>query len=104
MATDAALEAEDEGLEAEASGLRLLALAPADAGGRIDKVLAARLPELSRSRLQALIAEGRVSFAGRPVADASARAEAGDYAIEIPAPVAAEPEPEAIPLVVLYED
>ena len=104
MASEATLETEDDGLEAEASGLRLLALAPEEAGGRIDKVLAARLPELSRSRVQALIAEGRVSRAGRPVADASARAEAGDYQIEIPALLPADPQPEAIPLVVLYED
>ena len=104
MASEAALETEDEGLEAEGPGLRLLALSPQDAGGRIDKALAAHLPELSRSRVQALIAEGRVSHAGRPVTDASARATAGDYAIEIPALLPADPQPEDIALVVLYED
>ena len=104
MPSEASLDAEDEGLEADACGLRRVALSPQDAGVRIDKALAAQLPELSRSRLQALIAEGRVSHAGRPVADASARAEPGDYLVEIPAPAPADPEPEAIPLVVLYED
>lgn len=105
MATDAALENDDEGrLEAEAASRLVVALSPAEAGGRVDKVLAQRLPELSRARLQALIAEGRVSRAGRPVTDASARAEAGDYEIEVPPPAPAEPLPEAIPLVVLYED
>ena len=104
MASEAALDTEDEGLEAEAASLRLLALAPEDAGGRVDKALAAKAPELSRARIQALIAEGRVSFQGRPVADASARAETGDYQLEIPPPAPAEPEPEAIPLSVLYED
>lgn len=104
MGAEAALETEDEGLETEVCGLRLVALSPEDAGGRVDKALAARLPELSRSRIQALIAEGRVSRAGRPVTDASARAEAGDYEIEIPAPLPAEPLAEDLPLVVLYED
>jgi 23S rRNA pseudouridine1911/1915/1917 synthase len=104
MASEASLETEDEGLEAEASSLRLVAVAPEEAGGRVDKALAALAPELSRSRLQALIAAGRVTHAGRAVVDASARAEAGDYAIEIPAPLPADPRPENIPLVVLYED
>jgi 23S rRNA pseudouridine1911/1915/1917 synthase len=104
MAAEAALDTEDEGLEAEACGQRTVAVPPEDAGGRIDKALAARLPELSRARIQALIAEGRVSLAGRAVADAAARAEAGDYLIEIPPPQPAEPQPEAIPLAVLYED
>jgi len=76
----------------------------ADAAGRIDKALAERLPELSRARIQALIAEGRVSRAGIALADASARAQPGDYRLEIPAPAPAEPQPEDIPLVVLFED
>jgi 23S rRNA pseudouridine1911/1915/1917 synthase len=104
MASEAELESEDEGLEAEASGLRLVALGPEEAGTRIDKALAQRLPDLSRGRIQALIAAGLVSRAGRPVADASARAEAAEYRIEIPPPEPAEPQPEAIPLAVLYED
>lgn len=75
-----------------------------EAGGRLDKALADALPELSRARVQALMAEGRVSRDGRPVADGSAKAQAGDYRIEIPAPAPATPQPEAIPLDVLYED
>ena len=104
MASEAALETEDEGPEAEACERLLVALPPEDAGVRVDKALAGRLPELSRARLQALIAEGRVSRAGRPVSDASARAEAGDYEIAVPPPAPAEPLAEAIPLVVLHED
>lgn len=79
-------------------------IAPDAAQGRIDKLLAERLPDLSRARLQALIAEGRVSREGVPVADASARAAPGLYEIAIPPPAAAEPKPEPIPLTVLYED
>ncbi|TAJ68898.1 MAG: RluA family pseudouridine synthase [Phenylobacterium sp.] len=99
------MTSEPEDLEAEGAedlfGLRVVAL---EAGGRVDKALAAALPEFSRARLQALIAEGRVSRDGTAVADGSARAVAGDYRVEIPPPVAAEPQPEDIPLVVLFED
>jgi len=91
-----ASEADDE-----TYGLRVVAL---EAGGRVDKALAERLPEFSRARLQALIAEGRVSRDGTPVTDGSAKAVAGDYRVEIPPPVAAEPLPENIPLTVLFED
>ena len=104
MASEAALEADDDGLEVAASGLLVLALAPEEAGGRVDKALAARLPELSRGRIQALIAEGRIRRGGRPVADAAIRAEAGDYEIDIPPLQPAEPQPQEMPLVVLYED
>jgi len=104
MASEAALEADDDGLEVAASGLLVLALAPEEAGGRVDKALAARLPELSRGRIQALIAEGRIRRGGRPVADAAIRAEAGDYEIDIPPLQPAAPQPQEMPLVVLYED
>ncbi|HET6970455.1 MAG TPA: RluA family pseudouridine synthase [Phenylobacterium sp.] len=83
---------------------RVVALDADEAAGRIDKALAAKLPELSRARLQALIAEGKVSFAGAAVTSGSARATAGEWTIEIPAPRPAEPQPEAIALTVLYED
>jgi len=85
----------------EVFGLRVVTLA---AGGRVDKALAEALPEFSRARIQALIAEGRVSRGGAPVTDGSAKAQAGDYRLEIPPPEPAEPQPEAIPLTVLYED
>jgi 23S rRNA pseudouridine1911/1915/1917 synthase len=89
--------------EEEAFGVRIVAVGPDDVG-RIDKVLADLLPEMSRARVQALIAQGRVSRDGAPVADASGKAQAGDYRFEIPPPEAAEPAPEAIPLKVLFED
>jgi 23S rRNA pseudouridine1911/1915/1917 synthase len=84
--------------------VRLVAVGPDDAGARIDKVLADLLPQMSRARVQALIAQGRVSREGAPVADASGKAQAGEYRLEIPPPEAAEPLPEAIPLKVLFED
>jgi 23S rRNA pseudouridine1911/1915/1917 synthase len=45
-----------------------------------------------------------LSFGGAVVADASAAARAGEYRLIVPPPAPAEPQPEAIPLTVLYED
>ena len=108
MGSDADSEADDEGPFEEGgagAGAPLVVELTADAaGGRIDKTLAARLPDLSRARIQALIAVGRLSRDGRPVADASARAEAGSYTLVVPPPQPAEPQAQAIPLTVLYED
>jgi 23S rRNA pseudouridine1911/1915/1917 synthase len=107
MASEVDFEPDDDeagGADASAPyGERVVTLAP-DVAGRIDKALAERLPELSRARIQALIADGRVSRGGLALADASARAQPGDYRLEIPPPAPAEPQPEDIPLAVLFED
>ena len=84
--------------------LRLLEVAPDGASGRLDKLLASGLPELSRGRVQALIADGRVTRDGVLVTSGSAKAQAGTYHVEIPPPTSAIPLPEDIPLTVLYED
>lgn len=79
-------------------------VAPGDAGARLDRYLAARLPELSRSRIQALMDQGRVMVA-RVVRKPSYRVGAGEtVCVEIPAPAPSEVLPEPIPLEVLYED
>ena len=44
---------ETEGDEDEAFGIRIIAVGPDEAGGRVDKVLADLLPEMSRARVQA---------------------------------------------------
>jgi len=73
-------------------------------GVRLDKALAGIFPELSRARLQALIADGAVSRDGEAVTSGSAKAPAGVYVVALPPVVSATPEPEAIPLTVLFED
>src|SRR5262245_29983643 len=80
--------------------------APADATGlRLDKWLAEAGTGMSRSRLRTLIEEGRVTANGAAATDPSAKVIPGAvYAIDPPAPTAAEPQPEAIPLDILYED
>jgi 23S rRNA pseudouridine1911/1915/1917 synthase len=79
--------------------------ADADASrARLDAWLAARLPELSRARIQSLIEGGQVLLEGRP-ARASARLRPGQtISIHVPPPVPATPEPEDIPLDVVFED
>jgi 23S rRNA pseudouridine1911/1915/1917 synthase len=75
-------------------------------GTRLDKALAALLPALSRSRLQALIQAGHVHLDGaKPVIDVSHRVRAGDVVtLAIPEPESATPEGQEIPLDVVYED
>lgn len=77
---------------------------PEQAGERLDRAVARHAPELSRTRVQELIAAGLIFVGGRPAKGAS-RVRAGERVH-----VTAEPrpplraEPESIPLDVLYED
>jgi 23S rRNA pseudouridine1911/1915/1917 synthase len=74
-------------------------------GGRLDRVLALGLPALSRTRLKALILDGAVTSSGRPILDPGHRVKSGDtLSVNVPPPEPAEPEGEAIPLNVRYED
>nr|WP_255568129.1 RluA family pseudouridine synthase [Brevundimonas sp. PAMC22021] len=73
-------------------------------GVRLDKALSDAFPSLSRARLQALLAEGAVTRDGLPVSTGSAKALPGLYAVALPPIAPADPQPEAIPLVVLFED
>jgi 23S rRNA pseudouridine1911/1915/1917 synthase len=94
----------DEDFDPYDPGVRVVEIAPEEAGGRLDKTLAGKVGDLSRGRIQALMASGQVSLAGKPLTDASAKAAPGLYTLLIPPVEAAEPEGEAIPLTVLYED
>ena len=100
---------EDDDLAAEAPSAegmaaRIVMIEPGAAGGRLDKTLAELLPDLSRGRIQALMAQGLVSRDGAPLLDASAKAKPGEHQLLIPPPTPADPQPEAIPLSILYED
>ncbi len=81
---------------------------PDDAPPRLDKALAAAVPEeaaLSRSRLMRMIEDGAVSRGGAVVRDPKARAVPGEeWEIRLEPAVAVELRPEAIPLAVVYED
>ena len=88
------------------SGQRLEVIVAGDEGStRLDRVLAARLAELSRSRLKALILAGQVTIKNTPVRDPAYHVAAGDtITIDVPEAVPAEPAPEDIALDIVYED
>ncbi|MBI1799913.1 MAG: RluA family pseudouridine synthase [Candidatus Eisenbacteria bacterium] len=74
------------------------------AGERLDRFLASAQADLSRSRIQSLIREGRVAVNGEP-ARASTRLKTGDRVrFEPPPPRTVALDPEDIPLSVMYED
>ncbi|MEN9855989.1 MAG: hypothetical protein RLZZ157_1115 [Pseudomonadota bacterium] len=107
---------DDEWLETEASApmalrlpeaddLQQVVAGPEDAGQRLDKFLADAFPALSRSYLKHLIEKARVTRDGVMEVSVSAKVKAGvTYRVAVPPPEPAEPEPEDIPLRVLYED
>lgn len=78
-------------------------LSDQDLGQRLDRLLAAALPQLSRARLQALLAEGAVTVDDGPVGPKD-RPRAAIYRVTLPPVASATPLPQAIPLMVLYED
>lgn len=86
-----------------------ISVAEQDAGSRLDKILALHLPDMSRSRLQALIKEGCVLHITpkfeRTIMTPSAAVKPGDhFRLTIPDAVEPIPEPENIPLNVVFED
>lgn len=84
--------------------VRCLTVDASAAGARLDRWLAARVPELSRARLQALITEGRVRVDGR-ARKASHRVDSGETVeVEIPPPAAETLVPEPIALTIVFED
>jgi len=89
------------------------------AGERLDRALASLLPDLSRSRLKALIEAGQLMtlaelpdegeedgpLSGQTVTEPSGRVKAGQiFALRLPEAESAIPLPQDIPLTILYED
>lgn len=83
-------------------------LPPELAGERLDKALAAAAPAgqgLSRSRIQALIAEGAATLGGLPIDDPRVKVRGGEeIEIALPPPAPARAQAEEIPLAIVYED
>ncbi len=78
---------------------------PGDAGERLDRLLATRLAALSRSRLKQLVEAGRVTMGGATIKDPSLRVKPGQtFVLALPEPVADRPLPQAMDLVIVYED
>jgi 23S rRNA pseudouridine1911/1915/1917 synthase len=87
-------------------GQRLQVIVAGDEGSaRLDRVLAARLSEVSRSRLKALILAGKVAVGNAPVSDPAYHVASGDtITIDVPEPSPPEPLGENIALEIVYED
>lgn len=97
MAEDTDFEFENEPVE--------VIVDEANAGGRLDAVLAKEHDILSRSRIKDLILEGAVSIDGKTVSEPKYRLKAGETIVLLaPPPEDPEPKPENIPLNILYED
>jgi 23S rRNA pseudouridine1911/1915/1917 synthase len=88
------------------SGQKLEVTVAGDEGAtRLDRVLAVRRPELSRSRLKALILAGSVSIKSTAIRDPAYHVASGDtITIDVPEAVAPEPAGEDIALDIVYED
>jgi 23S rRNA pseudouridine1911/1915/1917 synthase len=87
------------------STIRTIVLDDTSIGERLDRALAVHLPDISRTRLQALIRADALRLDGEPALDPSLRIPRACIALlDIPEPEPAEPEGENIPLSVVYED
>jgi 23S rRNA pseudouridine1911/1915/1917 synthase len=74
------------------------------AGSRLDLFLASACSDLSRSRIQKLIADGAVRLGGVPAKRSHVVRAGDDVEVDVPEPRPAEIAAEDIPLAVLFED
>jgi len=73
-------------------------------GRRLDHVLAAQIADRTRSQIQRLIKQGMANV-GDKVGHASTVVREGDLiTLEIPPPEPATPQPEALPIAIVYDD
>jgi len=92
-------------------GTRRAVVDAGHAGWRLDRFLAATLPEFSRARLQQLLGEGAVTLAAqseqpkRTVKDPNHRVKGGEvYTVTVPPARPTRPQGQDIPLAVVHED
>ncbi|WP_027525263.1 RluA family pseudouridine synthase [Bradyrhizobium sp. Ec3.3] len=93
-------------MQGSGSAQRLEVVVAGDEGSaRLDRVLAARLPDLSRSRLKTLILAGSVTFRSEAIRDPAYHVAPGDtITIDVPEAAPAEPRAEDIALDIVFED
>jgi 23S rRNA pseudouridine1911/1915/1917 synthase len=86
----------------------VVAVPPGAEGGRLDRLIAAAVPGVSRARVQALIAEGRVttpSPRAATIREASYRVKPGQaFILSVPPASPTRLAPQALPLDILFED
>ena len=87
------------------AGAHTVTVQESEAGERLDRLLAARLVGLSRTRLKRLVEEGHVSLGGATICDPSLRVKPGQlYSVRVPPPADDRPQPQAMALDIRYED
>ncbi len=83
---------------------RIVELQVTESGTRLDKYVADRVPDLSRTMVQRLIKAGKLTLNNQP-SQASRRVKAGDaILVRISPSEPVELQPEVIPLDIVYED
>ncbi len=75
-----------------------------DEGQRLDHAITSRLTGLSRTRVQKLIQGGHVTLNGEPVLPSRALHAGDEIHVVEPPPESIAPQPEDIPLTVVFED
>jgi 23S rRNA pseudouridine1911/1915/1917 synthase len=73
-------------------------------GVRLDRFLVSILPEHSRAQIQRLIKDGHILVAGREAKSNQPVKTGQDITVDVPEPVDPVPQPEALPLPILYQD
>jgi 23S rRNA pseudouridine1911/1915/1917 synthase len=76
----------------------------ADGDARLDKYVCAQHPELSRTRVQKLIAAGNITVNGQPAKPGQRLSPGDKIELNVPPTPPQELKPEAMPLEILYED
>ncbi len=90
-----------KGKDVETTDTLKIVVGKDDQGQRLDRVLAAHAPQVSRSRFQGLIEDGHI----RPAQGSSYKVKAGEvFTITIPPVTEAVPKPQKIDLDIVYED
>ncbi len=85
-------------------GEKLIRVRPSDADQRLDVFLAAAVPDLSRSRVQRLIREGKIRVDGKAPRPSDSTRAGSVVEVELPPPAPSSALPEDIPLSVVFED
>src|SRR5688572_13445560 len=97
-------DAEVPASDANLAGRHNLVVPPEDAGVRIDRYLTSVLAGESRSQIQRLIKDGKVTIGGQPVRPNRVVHGGDTIEVEVPAPSSPTPQPEPISLDILYQD
>ncbi len=88
----------------EGGATKCLFVAESDSGERLDHFVGAHVPDLSRSRAKRLILDGLITVNAKAAKPSKVVSAGDNVVVHIPVLEEALPEPEPIPLEVLYED